>query len=146
MWWQCAILNVLISLKKYDWVITLRRIYNPMTIYSISKFTTIFVIRLLLSYYIEVQSSWTCWIKRIDISGGSAECCLKASWFCSRYVVEARVDYKEQCGLVATSHTFIPSRRKGIKWKHSSLFVVIPFGELTHEQDGRTQTLPLISR
>ncbi len=73
-----------------------------------------------------MHSFLTYWIERIDISRGSAECCLKASRFHSGYFVGAGVDCKEQCGFVATSHTFIPGQRKGIKWKRCSLFVVIP--------------------
>lgn len=48
-------------------------------------------------------------VERNDIRRNS-QCCLKASWLHSQYVVEARVDYKEQCGLVATSCTFIPGQ------------------------------------
>lgn len=90
---------------------------------------TDFVIRLLFVLFVllhAVHFFLTCWTGRIDICRGAAECCSKASWFHSRCAAGARVDYKEQCGLVATSHTFIPGQRKGIKWKHSSLFVVIP--------------------
>lgn len=49
-------------------------------------------------------------VERNDIRRNSAECCLKASWLHSQYVVEARDDYKEQCGLIATSYTFIPGQ------------------------------------
>lgn len=88
------------------------------------------VIRLLFVLFVyllhAVHFFLTCWTERIDICRGAAACCSKASWFHSRCAAGARVDYKEQCGLVATSHTFIPGQRKGIKWKHSSLFVVIP--------------------
>lgn len=49
-------------------------------------------------------------VERNDIRRNSAECCLKAIWLYSQYVVEARVDYKEQCGLIATSNTFIPGQ------------------------------------
>lgn len=34
----------------------------------------------------------------------------RQSWLHSQYAVEARVDYKEPCGLIATSYTFIPGQ------------------------------------
>lgn len=58
--------------------------------------------------------------------GGSAESCLRASRCRRGHAVRARVESEEQCGLVATSHAFIPGQRQGIKWKLGSLFVVIP--------------------
>lgn len=42
-----------------------------------------------------------------EIQQNTAE---RQSWLHSQYAVEARVDYKDPCGLIATSYTFIPGQ------------------------------------